>query len=48
MISVLRSKQAASLFFPMSKCSFRFCVHVRITIMVQFQEVLHAEIACDL
>ena len=47
-------KQAASLFFPMFKCSqkctnpFLLYAHVCITNMVEFQKVMHAKIACGL
>jgi len=51
-ISILCSKQAVSLFFPMFKCSkkrtFSFLLHnhVCISIMLWFQEGIHPEIAC--
>jgi len=53
-IPILCSKQAASFFFPMfkrsTKCTFSFLlyVHVCITTMVKFQDIMHAEIACTL
>jgi len=53
-VSKLCSKQAASFLFPIQmqlKCTFLFLLYVRVcitTIMVQFQEAMHAEIACGL
>ena len=53
-IKILCSKQVASLFFPMFKCSqkctfsFLLYAHVCITNMVEFQKVMHAKIACGL